>query len=160
MSIPISVRTLAAVLGVVGLLGACGSSSSSSSRPTTPTSATSTTASSTTANIASNAQLCSAREALKTSIQDLTNVDVVKNGTSAVDAALTKVRDNLQAVKSSAHGQLSPQVDALQNAVDQLGKSISNLSSGGSISGVVTAAKNVGQAGSNLSDALSNMKCP
>jgi hypothetical protein len=157
MSIPTSVRTLAAVLGFVGLLGACGSSSHSSSPPT---SATSTTASSTTASIASNAQLCSAREALRTSIQDLTNVDVVKNGTSAVDAALTKVRDNLQAVKSAAHGQLSPQVDDLQNAIDQLGKSISNLSSGGSISDVITAAKNVGQAGSNLSDALSNMKCP
>jgi hypothetical protein len=157
MSIPTSVRTLTAVLGFVGLLGACGSSSHTSSPPT---SGSSTTASSTTASIASNAQLCSAREALRTSIQDLTNVDVVKNGTSAVDAALTKVRDNLKAVKSSAHGQLSPQVDALQNAIDQLGKSISNLSSGGSIGDVVTAAKNVGQAGSNLSDALSNLRCP
>jgi hypothetical protein len=157
MSIPTSLRTLGAVLGFVGLLGACGSSSPSSSPPTN---ATSTTASSTTASIVSNAQLCSARAALESSIQDLTNVDVVKNGTSALDAALTKVRDNLQAVKSAAHGQLSPQVDALQNAIDQLGKSISNLTSGGTISEVATAARNVGQAGSNLTDALSNLKCP
>ena len=157
MSIPTSLRTLAAVVGFVGLLGACGSSTSNSSPPT---SGSSTTASSTTASIASNAQLCSARADLQSSIEDLTNVDVVKNGTSALDAALTKVRDNLRAVKSAAHGQLSPQVDALQNAIDQLGKAISNLSSGGGISAVVTAAQHVGQAGSNLTDALSNLKCP
>jgi capsule polysaccharide export protein KpsE/RkpR len=157
MSIPTSLRTLAAVLGFVGLLGACGSSTSNSSPPTR---GTSTTASSTTASITSNAELCSARASLKSSLEDLANVDVVKNGTSSVDAALTKVRDDLKAVRSAAQGQLNPQVDGLQNAIDQLGKSISNLTSGGGISDVITAAKNVGQAGSNLTDALSNLKCP
>jgi len=156
MSIRTFVRPLAAagVFGLLGVLGACGSSSPSSSLPTS-----STTASSTTGSIASNAELCSARDALKSSVQDLGNFNVIKNGTSGLDAAVNKVRDNLQAVRTAAHGQLSPQIDALENALDQLGKSISNLSSGGSISAVVDAAKNVGQAGSNLSDALSSLKC-
>jgi hypothetical protein len=152
MSIPPSLRTLAAVLGFVGLLGACGSSSHTSSPPTS--------GSSTSESVASNAQLCSARDALKQSVQDLGNVNVIKNGTSGLDAAVNKVRDNLQAVKSASHGQLQPQVTAVQNALDQLGKSISNLGSGGSITDVVNAARSVGQAGTNLADALSNLKCP
>jgi hypothetical protein len=155
MSIRTSIRPLAGavvVFGILGLLGACGSSSKTSSPPTS--------VSSTSVSVASNAELCSARGALKQSIQDLGNFDVIQNGTSGLDAAVNKVRDNLDAVKSASHGQLQPQVTALQNALDQLGKSISNLSSGGSITDVVNAARSVGQAGSNLADALSNLKCP
>jgi hypothetical protein len=154
MAIRTLVRPVAAAVGVfglLGLLGACGSSSKTSSPPTS--------GSSTSGSVASNPQLCSARDALKQSIQDLGNLNVIQNGTSGLDAAVNKVRDNLQAVKSASHEQLQPQVTAVQNALDQLGKSISNLSSGGSINDVVNAARNVGQTGSNLADALSSLKC-
>src|SRR4051794_28063902 len=123
---PIATLGLATVL----LLAACGSDNSSSSSvsaatttaittaaattaaATTSTTAISSAAAATTSTAAgqSNAQLCQARDSLKTSIQDLGNVDVVKNGTAGVKDALTKVQNNLTTVKASATDQLQPQV--------------------------------------------------
>jgi hypothetical protein len=145
--------TVAAALVVV--LAACGSDNSASSSVVTTATTVPTTA---TTTAAGNAALCSARASLKSSIQDLAKVDVVKSGTSGLQDALTKVKENLQAVKSSANADLQPQVTAVQNAVDQLSTALSNASSVG-VAGVATAAKNVATAGSTLITSLDNLKC-
>ena len=66
------------------------------------------------------------RDALKTSVQDLGNVDVVKNGTAGVKDALTKVMDNLTAVKAAATDQLQPQVKAFQDSLTALQTAVGN----------------------------------
>jgi hypothetical protein len=161
-------RTPVAILGALFALSlvaaACGSDNSSSSStttaaPTTTSTSSSTSTSSTSTSAGSgNAQLCADRDALTASIQDLTSVDIVKNGTAGLTTALTKVKDNLAAVKASASAQLQPQVKAFEDALTALGTAVTNLSSGG-VASVVTAATTAGQAGSTLITSLSSLKC-
>jgi hypothetical protein len=143
---------VAGAVALVPAVAACGSDNSSSSVVTT------VTTSATTATIASNAALCTARDNLKGSIQELTGVDVIKNGTSSLQAALTKVEDNLQAVKDAAGPDLQPQVTAVQNAVNELSTAVANVSSVG-VAGVVTAARGVGSAGTTLLTSLDKLRC-
>jgi hypothetical protein len=145
-------RATVAATALITAAGACGGDNSSSV-VTTPvtTSATSTTAS-------GGAALCAARDSLKSSIDELRSVDVIKNGTSALQAALTKVKDNLQAVKAAAGADLQPQVTALQNAVTELGTAIANVGSVG-VAGVGTAARDVATTGSTLLTSLNNLRC-
>ena len=83
---------------------------------------------------------------------------LVKNGTSGLQDALTKIKNDLQSVKSAAGSDLQPQVNALQTAVDQLSTALSNASSVG-VAGVATAAKDVATAGSTLLTSLDKLKC-
>ena len=139
-------------------LAACGSDNSSSSSVSTVTTVATTTATTTSATATSgqaSAQLCQARDALQTSVKDLGNVDVVKNGTAGVKDALTKVKDNLAAVKAAAGDQLQPQVTAFQDALTQLDTAVGQSSAGG----IVTALKNVSTTGATLLSALSSLKC-
>jgi hypothetical protein len=127
---------------------------------TTTGSATTTTASTSGTSSAgtSNAALCSARDQLKTSIQGLTSVDLVKNGTSGLQQAVDDVKTNLATVKSSASSELKPQVTALETSLQQLQTALSDTGSAG-VAGVVSAAKGVAQSGSALVTSLDNLKC-
>ena len=102
--------------------------------------------------------VCTAREELRSSIDDLKNVDVVKNGTAGIQTALTNVKKSLQDVKASASSELQPQVKAFEDAVNQLEEALKNVSSGG-VSAVVSAAKDVGTTGSTLLTGLQDVKC-
>jgi hypothetical protein len=144
-------RILIGAVAALTLLAACGSDNSNSS----PTVASTTTS---IATGTASPQLCSAYDALKSSIQDLTNVDVVKNGTTGVQDALTKVKNNLQAVKSSASAQLQPQIQTFEDSLTALGNAITNLSSGG-VGAVGTAAASAVRAGQALVTALGSLKC-
>jgi hypothetical protein len=149
-----SVRALATAIGLVVILAACGSDNSSSAVATT----TVTTTVSGTGGSGNNAALCAARDNLKSSITDLTNVNVVQSGTAGLQTALTKVKDNLQAVKSAASAEMQPQVKAFEDALGQLGTAITNVGSGGA-GAVVTAASNAVSAGTTLVTSLNNLKC-
>ena len=98
---------------------------------------------------------CSKVSGLESSVKDLGNVDVVKNGTAGVKDALTKVKDNLAAVKAAAGDQLQPQVTAFQDALTQLDTAVGQSSAGG----IVTGLKNVSTTGATLLSALSSLKC-
>ena len=150
-------RAAVAVLGLVLVAGACGSSSSSSSKPTTTVAPTTTTTAG--PQTSASAALCSARDALQKSVQDLTNVDVVKNGTSSLQTALDNVKTNLEAVKSAASSDLQPQVKALQDSLSQLQTAVSNVGSGGGLAAIVTAAQDVARNGSTLFSSLQNLRC-
>jgi hypothetical protein len=166
-------RPLVALAGTVAALAlvvACGSDNSSSSSTvlttttsvsastsaTTSGAGTSTTVSSSSGTASS--QLCTARDNLKTSIQDLTNVDVLKNGTSGMQDAVNKVKDNLQAVKTNASSDLQPQIQAFRDSLTALGNAVSNVSSGG-VGSVVSAASSAAQTGQKLVTSLGSLKC-
>ena len=144
-------------LATVLALAACGSDNSSSSSVSVATTAATSSAATTASTAAgqSNAQLCQARDALTTSVQDLSNVDVVKNGTTGVKDALTKVMDNLTAVKAAATDQLQPQVKAFQDSLTALQTAVNNPGA----AAIVSALKDVGTTGATLLQALGNLKC-
>ncbi len=141
----------AGLIGLVllcALLVACGddTSSTSSSAATTGASAQATetgTASPTggTASPTGSEQLCADYDAFKSSIEDLKNVDVVKSGTSGLQAAVDKVKTDLQALRTSAAGEAEDQIKAVEDSLNDLETAISNVSSGGEAA-VVTAAAN------------------
>jgi len=149
----------AAAVVTLALVAGCSSDSKSSSS-TTP--ATSTPESSTDGTSGSgsgdNAELCAARADLRTSIEDLQNVDFVKNGTSGITDAITTIKDNLANVKEAASDELKPQVTAFEDALSALGTAVSDVGSAG-ISGVATAAGEVGTTGSALITSLDALSC-
>ena len=147
------------------LLVACGddSTSSSSSTATTGASAQATatgTASPTggTASPTGSEQLCADYDAFKSSIEDLKNVDIVKSGTSGLQAAVDKVKTSLQSLRTSAAGQAKDQIQAVEDSLKDLETAISNVSSGGEAA-VVTAAATVVSSGSALVQSLQDIDC-
>ncbi len=91
-----SIRLIGVVM-LCALLVACGDDTTSSSTATTSASAQSTatgTESPTggTASPTGSEQLCADIDAFKSSIEDLKNVDIVKSGTSGLQAAVDKVK--------------------------------------------------------------------
>src|SRR5262249_32857529 len=139
----ISRRVALVVIGLLVIASACGKSSSSGSS----SSGTTTTEASTTTSLTSNAELCAARDQLKSSVDDLKNINVVKNGTAGIESAVTDVRNNLQAVKTAAHGQLSSQIKVFEANLTALETAVKSGGGGGTIA---TSAASVATSGSAL----------
>ena len=110
-----------AIIAITGVLAACGGDNSPAATVAPTTTTTTTTTATTTAAV------CAARDALTSSIADLKNVDIVKNGVSALQTALSAVTDNLKAVASSASQELQPEVKALQDSLAQLATAIKDV---------------------------------
>jgi hypothetical protein len=149
----------------------CGSDNSSS--PTTvAAAATSTTASTSTSAAASgaaastttaggsDAQMCAARDSLKSSVQALATAvtGIVSTGTSGVQTALDKVKSDLTTIKQLAKADVAPQVTATENTLNALQTAVSNFDSGG-IGPVVTAATAFATSAGTLLATLSSLKC-
>lgn len=154
-------RSLAAavLLGLVVSLAACGSDSKSSS--TTEAAATTATTTATTSGSSTpgtaSAEVCAARDDLQSSINDLKDVNL-SSGTAGVQAAITKIKDNVATLKSAAGDDLQPQVTALQDALTDLETALKNVSSGG-MAAVITAGTKVATTGAALLTALQGLKC-
>ena len=95
---------------------------------------------------------------MRTSVDALTNLDVVAEGTNAVRAAVSDVKDDLAAVRSSAGSELRPQVEAVQDAVDELETAVADLDSGG-VGAAVTAAADLATSAGTLLDSLEAGEC-
>jgi hypothetical protein len=156
---------LTGVVVLCALLVACGDDTSSSSGATTGASAQATatggTASPTgggTASPTGSEQLCADYTAFKSSIEDLKNVDIVKSGTSGLQAAVDKVKTSLQSLRTSAAGQAEDQIKAVEDSLKDLETAISNVSSGGEAA-VVTAAATVVSSGGALVQSLQDIDC-
>jgi uncharacterized phage infection (PIP) family protein YhgE len=148
------VIVVSAALAVVGL--ACGDDSTSSTTTTTTTPPPTTNP----GPVGSaSAELCAARDELTSSISDLSNVDVVKNGTSAITSALDKIKQNLSEVRSAAGSDVQPQVEAFQRAVDQLQAAVSG-SGAGRVAATVSGVRDVASTGATLLRSLGNLQCP
>jgi hypothetical protein len=147
-----------AALGLSLALAACGSDNSSSSATTVAVSVITTTTTAPGASTSaggSNAALCSARSALTTSLQDLASVDVIKNGTSALQAPIDAIKKNLADVKAAAGADLQPDVKAFEDSLTQLQTAVSN----GGAAGIATAATAVAKNGATLLASLQTLKC-
>jgi hypothetical protein len=113
------------------------SSASASSAPASSAPAgapASSAAASASASASAKAAVCASVSKLKDDIVGLKDINIRANGTSAVSAQLTKIQQQFDVVKSDAHGQFSPQITNLSNAVSTLGSSLTaareNLNSG------------------------------
>ena len=96
---------------------------------------------------------------LKTSVQDLKNVNVRENGVSAVTDQLSKIEQQFNTLKTDAKGQYSTQIDDMSKALSGLSSSVTaakgNVNST-TLTAVATASKSVVTAGNNLVTAVSN----
>jgi hypothetical protein len=153
-SAPIRIALLAASLAVVG--SACDDDDSAATTTTTTTTSTTTTLPGPVSS-ASEAS-CAARDELQTAISDLSNIDVVRNGTSAITDALTRIQTALGEVRSTAAADVQPQIEAFQQSLDQLQTALGGGAS--QVTAIVRGIRDVGTTGSTLLTSLRNLRCP
>ena len=103
--------------------------------------------------------VCADAANLKTSVQDLKNVNVRENGVSAVTDQLSKIEQQFNTLKTDAKGQYSTQIDDMSKALSGLSSSVTAAKgnvNATTLTAVATAAKSVVTAGNNLVTAVSN----
>jgi hypothetical protein len=88
----------------------------------------------------------------------LTNVDVVKNGTSSLKSAVDTVQNDGQALIGSVKAEFRPEVTNLQTSLAQLTSSTQQVGSTG-INGITTAVKSVQYATNALVQKVNAKKC-
>jgi hypothetical protein len=170
---PALVRAVVACVVLGALMVSCGdddddSASTAAATPATPFATAGSTGTATTApaaessapgsSTAPSGDVCADREALRTSVDALTNLDVVAEGTNGLTAAVGDVKDALAALRSSAGSELQPQVQAVQDAVDELETAVPNIDSGGAAA-AVTAVADVATSAQTLLDSLEAGAC-
>ena len=102
---------------------------------------------------------CAAGESLESSLDELTGLDLVAEGTDGLTAAVDEVQSDLDDLRDSASEAAADEVSALEQAVDDLSDAISTL--GGDLtsdnaSAVGTAIENVATAARSVRDTLSD----
>lgn len=135
-------RAVAALLLTLLLVGSCGSDS------TTNTAGSSQSATA----------VCSARDDLVQSLDALAAVDLRAGGTDALNQAMTDVTDAADALAKTVEKDLRDEVDAVQQAVDELKASVEAFdrqpSVSEAISAVTTAVTHLAEAAGALGEAL------
>ena len=101
--------------------------------------------------------VCGDVDSLKSSLQALKKVNVVKNGTSSLQSAVNKVKSDAQKLIDDAKQEFKPQTDALQSAVTSLQNAVNNVVVNGTAP-VQAAAKSVQSATTSLENAVKS-KC-
>jgi hypothetical protein len=104
------------------------------------------------------ASVCADREALQTSVDSLQDVDLVAEGTNGVNAAIDGVQEDLTALQTSAGAELQPEVQAVQDDIDELKTAAENLDSGGAADAAAAVSGVVSSAGTLL-DSLADGPC-
>jgi hypothetical protein len=173
-------RAAVGCVAIAVLMGSCGdddddsqstadvasttvSTAGASSAPATAP-APATTAATATAPAAASApasdDVCADREALRSSVDALVDVDVVAEGTDGVTAAIADVKDNLTALRGSAGDELQPDVQAVQDAVDDLETTVDTgtIGSGGAADAAAAIAT-LGDAANSLLASLDAVTC-
>src|SRR5689334_15580456 len=126
-------RLAAACVVTAALVTGCSSSSSS----------TSNGSGSTSTSTGSNTAVCSDIENLKASIQGLKNVSITQNGLSAISDQITKIKQQLQTLKTDSKGQYDTQINDLTNALNSLSSSFDAARASPSVSTLATLALSV-----------------
>jgi len=104
------------------------------------------------------ADVCEAQDALRSSLEGLTDLDVPTDGTGDVEAAIDGVREDLEALVDSVGDEMKPEVDAVQSAMDELETAIGNVQSGGA-SEVLAALSSLASSASTLVASLEDASC-
>ena len=106
---------------------------------------------------------CTDATNLKTSVSNLGNVDVAKNGLSSLQTALTSVQTSASAFAADAKSAFGSQTTALQNSVSALGAAITSAKGqppATAVTTVVPAVTQVKTSASALQSAVSSAgKC-
>jgi hypothetical protein len=104
-------------------------------------------------------KVCAGVDTLKASVTDLKNVDVVANGTTELQDAVSKVKDNAETLRADSVSALQPAVDRLQSSLTALRTSIENIVSDG-VAPARTAADNARQSARDLENQAQTLyKC-
>jgi hypothetical protein len=77
----------------------------------------------------SDADLCSSADALRSSIDDLGNVQVLEDGTQALRQAFSDVSDDMDRLVQHARNEFSGQVAAVTSSLGDLGTAMDSLGS-------------------------------
>lgn len=113
------------------------------------------------AGCSSKPAYCTAATDLKTSVSNLGNVDVAKNGLSSLQTALSSVQTNAKTFASDAKSAYPSQTTALQNSLSSLENAIKSAKGQPPLtaaSAVVPAVTQVKNSASSLESAASG-KC-
>jgi hypothetical protein len=135
------VRWFAVTTLVLLATAACGDDSSSSAGTTTTTES-----------------VCDQATALKASVQDLKNVDVVKNGTAALQAPVATIQKETDALIATGKQELQPQADAFKSSLTVLQTAVSEVEAKG-VASVATAASSAVTAADALLQQTDSLKC-
>jgi len=101
---------------------------------------------------------CADRDALRSSIEALTDVDVVAEGTNGLEAPVDAVKQDLSAVQESAGDDIQPEVDAVRSALDDVETAVSN-GAADDVAGTAAALSALASAATELLDALDAGPC-
>ena len=77
----------------------------------------------------SDAELCSSADALRSSIDDLKNVQVLEDGTQALRQAFSEVGDDMDRLVHHARNEFSGQVAGVKSSLADLGTAMDSLGS-------------------------------
>jgi len=103
--------------------------------------------------------VCDAEEALDQAVTNLTDLDVVSEGTNALNAAVADVKTELGDLKTAVGSDVADEVDALDTAVSDAEETLSGIDNDATlnekIDAVQSAFTGVATAGADLKDALS-----
>jgi hypothetical protein len=135
-------RWVAAGVAITLLMAACGGDDDDSSSSTTATSD----------------PVCADAEALQSSVANLKDVDLVAEGTNGASAAISAVRDDLDALKESAGDELQPQVQDVEDSIDALETAVDNIDADGAAA-ALEAVANVASSASTLVGSLEDGAC-
>jgi hypothetical protein len=94
---------------------------------------------------------CTDAANLKTSVSDLGNVDVAKNGLGSLQTALTSVTSDAKMFATDAGSAFAPQTTALQNSLSGLQSAITSAKSQPPLSAASAVASSVTQVKSSAS---------
>lgn len=104
---------------------------------------------------------CKDADQLKTSVSNLGNVDVAKNGIGSLTTALSGVQTNADKLASDAKSAFGPQVTALESSLSSLDAAIKSAQGQPALaaaSAVASSVKQVQTSASDLESAVSG-KC-
>jgi hypothetical protein len=101
---------------------------------------------------------CTDRDALRSSIEALADVDVVAEGTDGIETAMTAVSEDLEAVQESAGDDIQPEVDAARTALDDVQAAVSD-GSADDVAGIAESLSALAGATADLLDALEAGPC-
>lgn len=151
------------VAGGVAVLGACSSTSTSggSSTPSS-TSPTMTHSASPSVSISVSAATCQHVASLRTSLENLTHLQLNASAATQIRKDLTNIQTQLAAIKASGNGALSTQVSSLSNSLSSVEKAAKNLSSPPSASQVTAIVTALSGLKGNSQATIAGMKsaCP
>ncbi|QNN52821.1 hypothetical protein [Nocardioides mesophilus] len=102
--------------------------------------------------------VCSDTDSLRSSIQDLQNIDIGQGGLAQLQKQLEAIRSDLQQLADDASDQYSSEVAAIRDAVDALGASLTaavSTPSAATLTAVRDDVKALGSSVARLGDAVS-----